>query len=114
MRERRGLGEFQLLVLAAIKILGSEAYGPAIHDQIAKLDGGLRSEVASATYITLERLQTSGLVAARMGEPTPVRGGRAKRFFKLTKEGCAALRSWVKLAEDVLVGLEIAKQRGRK
>ena len=40
----------------------------------------------------LKRLEQKGLVASKLGESTPERGGRAKRFFRLKPNGLKALR----------------------
>ena len=59
-------------------------------------------EVAiGSVYITLERLETKGLVSSRLGEPTAERGGRAKTYFKVTAKGLREVRN----AQRTLVNL---------
>ena len=78
------------LVLLAILRLGKDAYGIPILDEVSARSG---REVSRATvYVALKRLEQKGLVGSRLGDSTPERGGRAKRFFKLKASGLKALR----------------------
>ena len=87
------IGEFEQLVLMTILRLGDRAYGAAIRDDIADRTG--RDASLSAVYTTLERLEQKKLLRARIGEPTPQRGGRRKRYFTLSPAGERALQaSW--------------------
>jgi PadR family transcriptional regulator PadR len=84
------LGDMEHLVLLAILRLGKEAYGIPILDEVSSRSG---RDVSRATvYVALKRLEQKGLVTSRLGESTPERGGRAKRFFKLRPSGLKALR----------------------
>jgi PadR family transcriptional regulator PadR len=87
---RIDLGDMEHLVLLAILRLGQEAYGIPILDEVCTRSG---RDVSRATvYVALKRLEQKGLVTSRLGESTPERGGRAKRFFKLKPTGLRALR----------------------
>jgi PadR family transcriptional regulator PadR len=87
---RTDLGDLEHLVLLAILRLGTDAYGIPILDEVSARSG---REVSRATvYVALKRLEQKGLVTSRLGESTPERGGRAKRFFKLKPSGLKALR----------------------
>jgi DNA-binding PadR family transcriptional regulator len=87
---RTDLGDLEHLVLLAILRLGREAYGIPILDEVSSRSG---RDVSRATvYVALKRLEQKGLVASRLGESTPERGGRAKRYFKLKPAGLRALR----------------------
>jgi PadR family transcriptional regulator PadR len=87
---RADLGDLEHLVLLAILRLGPEAYGIPILDEVCARGG---REVSRATvYVALKRLEQKGLVASRLGDSTPERGGRAKRYFKLRPAGLKALR----------------------
>lgn len=87
---RVDLGDIEHLVLLAILRLGSEAYGIPILDEVRASSG---REVSRATvYVALKRLEQKGLVASKLGDSTPERGGRAKRFFRLKPSGLKALR----------------------
>ena len=84
------LGELEQLVLLALVRLGDDAYGVSVHEAIRTRT---ERELAFATiYTTLVRLESKGLVSSHVGEPTPERGGRAKKHFKLTGSGRAALK----------------------
>jgi PadR family transcriptional regulator PadR len=90
MPKRGYLGDFELMVLLALMRLGDDAYGVPISRGIEQQSG---REVAVATvYAALERLEDKGLVSSALGEPTPERGGRAKRYFHITKRGLGEVR----------------------
>lgn len=73
------LREFELMVLLAVLGLGDQAYPPAI---AAAIEARTKRKASRpAVLITLERLEDKGLLTSRYGDPTPVRGGRSKRFF---------------------------------
>lgn len=82
------IGEFEELVLLSIVRLGDEAYGVPIRK---RLEEAGRRVAVGALYVTLDRLGDKGLVTSREGEATPQRGGRAKRYYRLTGEGRRAL-----------------------
>jgi PadR family transcriptional regulator, regulatory protein PadR len=84
----KALGEFEYLVMLAVLRLGANAYGMRVRQEIAARTG--RDVTIGAVYATLERLADKGLLAAAMNDPTPERGGRAKRSFKLTGAGMEA------------------------
>src|SRR5215831_19763323 len=87
---RTDLGDMEHLVLLAILRLGPEAYGIPILDEVSARSG---REVSRATvYVALKRLEQKGLVTSKLGDSTPERGGRAKRFYKLKPSGLKALR----------------------
>jgi PadR family transcriptional regulator, regulatory protein PadR len=76
---------FELMVIVALIRLGDEAYGVPILLEMEEHSG--RDIAVGSVYAALERLQDRGLVASRVGEPTRERGGRAKRYFKVTGRG---------------------------
>jgi DNA-binding PadR family transcriptional regulator len=83
------LGPFEQAVLLAIVKLRDNAYGRAILKEVqARLE---RDIVAGAVHATLERLEEKGLIASRLGSGTPIRGGRARRFYRLQPTGLRAL-----------------------
>ena len=84
------LGEFEQLVLLALMRLGEQAYGVTIRDTLRERAG--RRASFGAIYSTLRRLEAKGLVRSSVGEPTPVRGGRAKKYVVITSRGRAAVR----------------------
>jgi DNA-binding PadR family transcriptional regulator len=84
------LGELEQMVLLAILQLGDEAYGVAIMDELARRVD--RKVSRGAMYATLDRLETKGLLLSELGQPTPERGGRGKRYVSVTPAGVAALQ----------------------
>jgi PadR family transcriptional regulator len=98
------LGEFEQLVLLALLHAGDRAYGIPVREEIAARTG--RDVSLGAVYKTLERLEGKGLVASSIGEPTPERGGRRKKFYRVEPRGVRALRASVKGLQRMLSGLE--------
>lgn len=107
--EPRPLGEFELVVLLAVLGLGDGAYPVSIRDAIEARTN--RAVSRAATFITLERLEDKGLVSSRYGDPTPVRGGRSKRFFTTTADGLAAVRHSLDAVSSMTAGLESVLKR---
>jgi PadR family transcriptional regulator PadR len=83
------LGEFEQLVLFALLRLDDGAYGASIRRELKAR--ARRDASPGAIFTTLERLEARGFVTSRFGEPTPERGGRRKRFYRLRPEGRRAL-----------------------
>ena len=90
MRKGAYLGQFELMVLLALMRLGDDAYGVTIADELEQQTG--REVVVASVYATLERLQERGLVSSSLGDATPERGGRAKRYFRITGAGLSEVR----------------------
>jgi len=84
------LGEFEQLILLALIRLGDDAYGVTIRDTLRERAG--RDASFGAIYSTLRRLEAKGLVRSTMGDPSPVRGGRAKKYVAVTNRGREAVR----------------------
>ena len=87
---RESLGEFEQLVMLAILRLGADVYGVPVVEEIEQRTS--RSVSRAAVYIALRRLESKGLVSSRMADPTPERGGRAKRYFRVEPEGVELLK----------------------
>jgi PadR family transcriptional regulator, regulatory protein PadR len=102
MSKRGHLGEFELLVLLAILRVGEDAYGMMIRREIEQRTG--RKTTIGAVYLTLERMEQKGYVSSELGEATPERGGRAKRFFTVSPSGRQALRSSLTAVGKMAVG----------
>jgi PadR family transcriptional regulator, regulatory protein PadR len=98
------LGEFEQLVLLAVLRLGDDAYGAAITEEIERSGG--REVSVSAVHTTLDRLQQKGLARSRMGEPTPLRGGKRKRHFTVSPAGVRSLRASYRSWRGLTRGLE--------
>jgi DNA-binding PadR family transcriptional regulator len=90
MRKGEYLGNFELMSLLALMRLGDEAYGVTIAQELEQQTG--REVVIASVYATLERLQERGLVTSSLGDSTPERGGRAKRYFRITRAGLKEVR----------------------
>jgi PadR family transcriptional regulator PadR len=90
LTDRSYLGEFELMILLAVLHLGDEAYGVPISRELERLRG--RDVSVGSVYAALERMESKGLVASTLGDPTPERGGKAKRYFRLTKAGLGQVR----------------------
>src|SRR6201987_5015116 len=89
MPGRDYLGEFEHIILLALLRLEDRAYGVTVRQEI---EFRTHREVSiGAVYATLDRLETKGYVKSRRGDPTPERGGRSKRFFRVTAKGVAAV-----------------------
>jgi PadR family transcriptional regulator PadR len=96
--------EFELVVLLAVLGLRDEAYPLSIRDAIEERTQ--RKVSRAAVFITLERLEHKGFVTSRYGDPTPVRGGRAKRFFRATAAGITAAKAALHLMQSMTAGLD--------
>jgi DNA-binding PadR family transcriptional regulator len=97
------LTDFELMILLSILRVGDEAYGVPIAREMETTGG--RTVVLSAAYTALDRLEDNGLVSSSMGDPTPERGGRAKRFFRVTPTGLKAVRQTRKALTQLWAGL---------
>jgi PadR family transcriptional regulator PadR len=90
------LGMFEQAVLLAIVRLGDDAYGRAIMTEVReRLD---REVAAGAVHATLERLEQKRLVKSTLRDGTPIRGGRARRYYRLQPAGAQALENARKAA----------------
>jgi PadR family transcriptional regulator, regulatory protein PadR len=99
------LGEFEQIVLLAVLRLKAEAYGVSIRAEISERTG--REPSSGALYTTLDRLEKKGLLISRTGEPTPQRGGRAKRYYNVTAQGAAAIARAQQAFRNMLEGLKL-------
>lgn len=119
MAKTDSLGQFEQIVLTAILALRDDAYGVTIHSKVREL---ARPKAVSlgAVYVTLDRLEEKGLVASWLSDPTPARGGRAKRCYRVEALGERALkesavtakRIWDSIAE--VWGKELAREFGKR
>jgi DNA-binding PadR family transcriptional regulator len=100
----RAIGELEHLVLLAILRLGEEAYGVPIVEEIERRTG--RAVSRTGVYIALTRLERRGLVQSRVGDPTPARGGKAKRLFRLQPDGLEQIRASRSLLVRMWEGIE--------
>ena len=89
MIRRPYLAEFELMVLLAVVRLGDQAYGVPISEELKAVTG--REASLGSIYAALERLSQKRYVVSTLADPTPQRGGRAKRYFRATAEGRQAI-----------------------
>jgi len=87
---REALGNFEMMVLLAILRIGEDAYGVPIALELEASSG--KDVLLGSVYAALDRLDAKGLVSCRVGDPTPERGGRAKKYFKVTAKGLREVR----------------------
>ncbi len=105
MAQSTSLGEFEQVVLLAILRLDDKAYGVTIRSEIAECTR--RVPTPGALYTTLDRMEEKGIVRSWLGDATPQRGGRSKRYFVLTKAGRAALIDAQQAYQRLLDGLDL-------
>ena len=98
------LGSLEHIVLLAVMRLGEAAYGITVRREIESATG--RDLSIGAVYATLVRLESKGFVKSYAGEPTAARGGRAKRYFRVTADGKGALRNTHEIIQKMSAGLK--------
>jgi DNA-binding PadR family transcriptional regulator len=98
------LGEFEQVVLLAVLRLGDDAYAVTIRDEILACTS--RDVSRGSIYITLDRLETKGYLRSWFGDPTPERGGRAKRYYALRPRALEALKESRRALVSLWNGLE--------
>jgi DNA-binding PadR family transcriptional regulator len=106
MTKGRYLAEFELYVMSALAILGDEAYGMTIRQEIERRSG--RKVAIGAVYATLARLEEKGFVTFWISDPLPVPGGRARKCARLTAAGRRALRESTSMLVKMIPALTSA------
>ena len=106
---RQSLGELEQVLLLALLRLGGDAYGAAIRAEI--LDRTGRSITPGAIYPTLDRLETRGLLRSRVAGATAERGGRARRYLKVTAAGLREVKAAYRQTARLAAGLTILEDR---
>ena len=104
MKRRELLGSLEQIILLALMRLDGNAHGMIVRREIEKRTG--RNISIGAVYATLERLETKGYVSSFTGEPTPERGGRAKRIFRVEAAGKRALQISEQTIRSMTAGLK--------
>ena len=94
-------------ILLAVWRLGEEAYGIAIYDHINKITG--KNLAVGGIYYPLERLVKQGYLRAEQGEPTPVRGGKSKRYYRLSELGIDEILEAKRVHEAFWKGIDISQ-----
>jgi PadR family transcriptional regulator PadR len=98
------LGEFEQLLMFALLELEAEAHGVSVRQSIEARTG--RQVSPGAVYTALERLESRGFVTSRVGDTTPVRGGRRRKYYDLEPEGAEALKRSYDTLASMAQGLE--------
>jgi PadR family transcriptional regulator PadR len=107
MSGRDHLGEFEHIIVLALLRLADRAYGVTVRQEI---EFRIKREVSiGAVYATLDRLEAKGYVKSHLGEPTPERGGRSKRFFRVTTKGVAAVNRTHRTLQSMTEGLDLIR-----
>lgn len=102
---REYLGEFEHIVVLALLQLEDQAYGVTVRQEIQARTN--REVSIGAVYATLDRLEAKGYVKSRLGDPTPERGGRSKRFFRVTAQGVEAVSRTQHALRSMTEGLDL-------
>ena len=111
MPKRSYLGEMELMVLLAVVRLRDDAYGVPISKELLILAG--REVALGSIYAALDRLEQKGFVTSLLGDPTPERGGRAKRYFRVTPTGVRELRITRTALINLWSGIPLLEGRNR-
>jgi DNA-binding PadR family transcriptional regulator len=104
MSDQATIGQFEQLVLTAILALGDDAYGVTIRERVGEL--AAKSVSLGAVYATLDRLEDKKLINSWLSDPTPERGGRSKRHYRLLASGERALHESVVTSRRVCETVE--------
>ena len=102
---RDSLGFLEEAVMLVVAALGDAAYGVKIREELSRRAG--KDYSLGATYTTLDRLHDKELLTSWVGEPTAERGGRAKRFFRLTERGSKLLDERLKARQELTQGVAL-------
>ena len=98
------LGELEHIIMASVLSLAGEAYGARIIEHIEETTG--KRVESGSLYITLDRLEEKGYLKSRVAKPESGRGGRPKRFARLTPVGLRVLKEARRAMLTVWKGLE--------
>lgn len=107
MADREYLGEFEHIILLALLRLQDRAYGVSVRQEVELRTD--RDVSIGAVYATLDRLERKGYVTSRRGEPTPERGGRSKRLFRVTADGVKAVSRTHSALQSMTEGLGLTR-----
>lgn len=110
--QKQTIGDLEELVLLAVLRAGADAYGASLRRELESR--AARAVSVSTIYVTLVRLEEKGMVTSQLGEPTAVRGGKAKRVFAPTALGVEALEASRATRARMWEGLDQAADQVRK
>lgn len=104
------LGELEQMVLLAVVRMEGRGYGVTIRKEIERRTG--REVSVGSVYSTLARLEEKGMVTSREGDPTPRRGGRARKHFRVEPPGARALQATRTMMDSLWDGVELPNRTG--
>jgi DNA-binding PadR family transcriptional regulator len=107
MKDQGFLGELEMMILLAILRLENETYGVPLARELSAVRG--RDVSLGSVYASVDRLEIKGLVKSKLGESTPERGGRAKRYFSVTPEGLRTVQATRRMLTGLWKSLPSAK-----
>jgi len=106
--QRDKLAEFELVVMLAVMRVGDDGYSVTIREDIEEHTG--RRVSRGALYVTLDRLRHKGMLESWKGEPTPERGGRAKRHYRPTSRGLEAVQASRDALQEMFSGVDLTRE----
>jgi DNA-binding PadR family transcriptional regulator len=104
MKRGELLGSLEHIILLALVRLDGDTHGMIVRREIEERTG--RNISIGAVYATLERLEAKRYISSFIGEPTPQRGGRAKRLFRVDAAGKRALEVSEQTIRSMTAGLK--------
>jgi len=108
-QEPEALGEFEQMVLLAVLRGGDQAYGVTVHEELQRHSA--RRVARGAVYMTLDRLETKGLLTSSLTQPIAARGGKSRRCYRVTPTATTALRATRRTLLGLWDGLEPALEK---
>ena len=103
VNNRKYIGELEEVIMLTIGILDSDAYGLAIKKEIASRLG--RNVSMGAMHTGLYRLENKGYLTSHLGEATNKRGGKPKRYYRVTMFGQQALHDTMNSRKKLWAGI---------
>ncbi len=100
------VGKLELMVLLALLRVGRDAYGVPIAQEIHDIGSGVS---IGSVYAALDRLERKGYVTSSLGDPSPERGGRAKKYFQITAKGMREVQDSQRMLTSLWRNLPILK-----
>jgi DNA-binding PadR family transcriptional regulator len=87
------------IILSALMMLDGSSHGAPLRKKVIELS---KKEIVYGTlYNLLEVLIRKGYVTSQKSDPTPVRGGRSKTLYSITKKGKNTLEETLLMHEHI-------------
>lgn len=100
------VGKLELMVLLALLRVGDDAYGVPIAHEIKDIGSNVS---LGSVYAALDRLERKGYVSSALGDPSPERGGRAKKYFQITAKGMREVQDSHRMLTSLWRNLAVLK-----